>query len=51
MKSVETKKNEVREITSDISRMKGKYLVYDLKRSWREDFFRRRFRRGGVNRA
>lgn len=38
MKSVETKKNEVREITSDISRMKGKYLVYDLKRSWREDF-------------
>lgn len=25
MKSVETKKNEVREITSDISRMKGKY--------------------------
>lgn len=38
MKSVETKKDEVREITSDISRMKGKYLVYDLKRSWKEDF-------------
>lgn len=38
MRPVETKKNEVREITSDISRMKGKYLVYDLKRSWREDF-------------
>ncbi len=30
MKSVETKKNEVREITSDISRMKGKYLVYKI---------------------
>lgn len=38
MRPVETKKNEVRELTSDISRMKGKYLVYDLKRSWREDF-------------
>lgn len=38
MKSVETKKNEVREITSDIRQMKGKYLVYDLKRSWKEDF-------------
>lgn len=38
MRPVETKKSEVREITSDISRMKGKYLVYDLKRSWREDF-------------
>lgn len=38
MQPIETKKNEVREITSDISRMKGKYLVYDLKRSWREDF-------------
>lgn len=38
MQSVETKKNEVREITSDIRQMKGKYLVYDLKRSWKEDF-------------
>lgn len=38
MRSVETKKNEVREITSDIRQMKGKYLVYDLKRSWKEDF-------------
>lgn len=38
MRPVETKKNEVREITSDISRMKGKYLVYDLERSWGEDF-------------
>lgn len=38
MKSVETKKNEVREITSDIRQMKGKYLVYDLKCSWKEDF-------------
>lgn len=38
MQPIETKKNEVREITSDISRMKGKYLVYNLKRSWKEDF-------------
>ena len=38
MMSEETYINEVREITSDISRMKGKYLVYDLKRSWKEDF-------------
>lgn len=39
MGEIETKKTEVREVTSDLSRMKGKFLVRDLKRSWTEDFY------------
>ena len=38
MGEIETKKTEVREVTSDLSRMKGKFLVRDLKRSWRRIF-------------